>query len=89
MQLGRTGSLGRGATVLDQVASNALTPEFWLHEESIQLRVAIFAEKNGREPLDRTGDFCDEDVATFDLLNRKLNGFRIRQQSLAVSWIVE
>lgn len=75
--------------MFDQVAANALTPEFWLDEEGIQLGIPIFAGKNGREPLDRTGDLGDEDAATFDLLNGKLNGLRIRQQSLAVSWIVE
>lgn len=75
--------------MINQYAADTLTPSLRLDKERVQLRVAVVARKNRGETRHRASDFCDEDTASFDLLQWQRDSVRILQQSFAVAGIFE
>lgn len=89
MKLGRTCGLRLRAAIVDQVAANTLAPIVRLHEECIQLAMAILARNYGRIALDGTATLGDEDMAAFNVFKWKLNGFWMGQERFTVCGIAE
>src|SRR5262245_33334656 len=87
-RLGARGPCRNGA-VFDQCPTNALSPCAWLDEKRIQLRVAVFAWKNGGEPHHRTGNLSDENASSFNLFKRQFNRVGMGQERIAISGVVE
>jgi hypothetical protein len=81
-----TGSL---SAVLDESCAVSPAPVRGLNEQGIELGVTVVSAKNGGEPTDTSKCFDDKHLAGTDLLERKLNGIRVREQRFAVAGIVQ
>ncbi len=89
MQTARSLRAGNLGAVVDQQPTKTVTPGIRLNEERIELDIAIVAWQDRREALNGTREFRHKDPACRQLLERKLDRVRMRENRLPVAGIVQ
>ncbi|HMC78058.1 MAG TPA: hypothetical protein VKH34_13020, partial [Vicinamibacterales bacterium] len=89
VQGGAAPSAGERHAVVDQQPSNALAPELWLDEQSVEIHVQVLTRHHGGKPDDRTIALGDEHLSGGDLDGRDFDRIRVGQQRRAISRIVQ
>jgi hypothetical protein len=85
MQSRRAACDGIISTAINQRTADAVSPKVWLHEQTIQLGLAIRSWKNRREANNLVVHLRDEDLRCGNLLRWQYDGIGIREQGLLIT----
>ncbi len=75
--------------MLDEETTDSMSPAGRIDKQRVELHITVFSRDDRCKTRDHAIRISYPDIATFDLRDGNVDRVRMREQSVAIAWVVE